>query len=222
MHVNSLLMTAEPPKMSPRSQLLALPLEIRVEIYRLVFFRKCLPRGNGPSRPAVKHWLWNVDTALLFVNRQIHKESLGYVFSVNTFVLPPTLVVEYTPALLAQAHNIKSVMASEATLREINQKIRRFMSEQEVRNYIPKNVRNRYVSIMVYRYPSEEKEAITLEALEERRGCYKTLFRLKQHTSLRIRFLRQGRSIETLDAALEANFPGSLMSLEEERLIFAE
>lgn len=95
-HIDSLLMAVEPPKMSPHFKT-PRP-SARNSGRDLTGWYSSGKRQRAVMTCSQKHWLWNVDTALLFANRQMHKESVGYMFSVNAFVLPPTLVLS-RPAL---------------------------------------------------------------------------------------------------------------------------
>ncbi|KAI9158717.1 hypothetical protein HJFPF1_06715 [Paramyrothecium foliicola] len=93
--------TAQPQRPTPRSPFLALPLEVRLEIYSyLLHLPPYCPHQH--HRPGAAR----VHPGLLLANRQVNAEATPLLYAHNTFVAHPTLLASF-PRLRAWYHPVR-------------------------------------------------------------------------------------------------------------------
>ena len=110
--------------MASASSFLDLPVELRLKIYELVYWRPC-PIYNASSFwfgiKTIKDLLSDVDTSLLLVSKQIYTESLAVAVRCNTFYWPSVTRLHCSRALKHQLSNITSILLDTDVLSEMAQ-----------------------------------------------------------------------------------------------------
>ena len=192
---------------------LDLPLEIRLRIYGYVFFRPCeIDRiGNPPQEfRNIKDALYDVDTAILGVNKQVYHEAIPVAFQVNTFNWPTKPIADYLPFFRSILHGTKRVFLTWHGLGQIRGCSSPDKTMEVIERAFPKHMTDLIVSAYAYRF-TDIQDAIMEDILADE-PWFGMLAELKEHKGVCIRFLQHGPCYDELDSLLQERFPGCIMS----------
>ena len=206
--------------MASRTNFFSLPLEIRQQIYQLVFWRPCVPskyrRYNGEA--AFKDFLQDVDTALFTVSKRIYNESFPHAIACNAFDWPgPETILEATPdATLLKLDNIVEVVISFQTLANIVDE--GWLAEYKgcyaelMKWYFPRKLKYLTVDAKAYTHPCPSDS-------DNNRGFRMTAWlefmpHLLNFRNVKVLILRRQKRNEA-DDGLEKDFPGMIVREEE-------
>ena len=213
--------------MASKCCFLDLPVETRLQIYEMVFYRRLdidLQRSEDISKLRAIGWLFDVDTSLLMVKRQICKESMAVAFSCNTFTWQCMPLFFYSISLRYYLRHIKNILVDELSL-DIMSITNPFNLERDTNEkYFSRRLTRVFVHLRTYKRPHTSLSSCAIEELNETGNWVSVVQYFRSLRNVTVTFLRRGVRIEALDKALEDKFPGCLMTDGEERnyVVFSE
>ena len=191
---------------------LGLPAEIRLTtcIYELVLYRPCKKTG-GPNNKLryhnTKQALYDVDSGIIGVNKQVYDESIDIAFKCNTFEWAGQAIKHYPPLLRSRLHSIRTISFDIDAFRIHSLRWYPGFEDDYMSDNFPKHLRKIIINIQTVNHKFKANLQQLRDFLIDEDSWRPCIHAITKNTKIQIDIVRYGPRIDIFEEILRKEFP---------------